>query len=294
MSKMVISGSDVTFGLLEELMKQLKANANDPSKGISGAQLRAFLEHRNPFDQGEIEKVLPYADEETLSCLRYPKEFGFMGIGYQAENLQGIFPHLKGFDPEQVVRYICNTMPKCGEAWAAIPKPDKIAENYYEAFQTVLKEISQRLSFSNLLEGKLEHNSLRLPSKGGTELLQMSSVLEGDFFLIPYQFGMRHGGKSNRRARVCFTANEFGLGPYEAAILLLIYPARLNNSELNILCSGCDYDYDLSSEYSFCISFRYENELLLDCVKNDEVQYNFGAVSGFKPAESEFRLREHE
>lgn len=66
-SVVVEAGSDVTFGLLIDLLSQLKVNSGDPSKGLSGQQLRDFCEHRNSFPLTKEEK-------ETLKNYRVRQE----------------------------------------------------------------------------------------------------------------------------------------------------------------------------------------------------------------------------
>jgi hypothetical protein len=62
----VEESSSITFGLIRDLFDQLEANKKDSSKGISGKQLRDFLERRNPFS----------ASSESSEKLQYPLESG--------------------------------------------------------------------------------------------------------------------------------------------------------------------------------------------------------------------------
>lgn len=64
----------------------------------------------------------------------------------------------------------------------------------------------------------------------------------GDFWVFPFQFGKRWRGYSVRNAQVRFAKKEFGLGPYEVAILLLTHPDRITDSgHLCICCAGYEY-----------------------------------------------------
>jgi hypothetical protein len=60
---------------------------------------------------------------------------------------------------------------------------------------------------------------------------------------VPAQFGLRHRGRSVRRAREVFNASEFGLDTFAVGIMLLTHPERLQHyDDLWIDCAGDEYD----------------------------------------------------
>jgi len=64
-----------------------------------------------------------------------------------------------------------------------------------------------------------------------------------DILVVAAQFGIRHRGRSVRRAREVFAANEFGLGAFAIGIMLLTHPERLSNyDDLWIDSSGDEFD----------------------------------------------------
>jgi hypothetical protein len=63
-----------------------------------------------------------------------------------------------------------------------------------------------------------------------------------DFYVIAAQFGMNWRGCSARRARVLMAGNEFGLGMFQVAAMLLTHPERLSSSDALMLdCAGDEY-----------------------------------------------------
>ena len=283
MEDMVISGSDITFGLLEDLFKQLKVGAKDPSKGINGKTFRALLEHRNILDRAEVEKVLSYADEEVESNYGYPLDFYFRSI---ADQLKVWGKHFSDFDNSYVPSLVCRPLPSGAEHWGIIPKPSKLGSNYHEALDKMLGLVAKQSKFQNWQGGELGPDYLQLVEKTAQIIAQMEKETPGDFLVLPYQFGMRWRGKSVRRAQVLFDDNEFGLGPYEIAALLLAHPNRISGLEqLYIDCAGCEYRLGASGRFGFCLCFFWgsgHERLGLVCGGVDDADSNFGAGSAFR------------
>jgi len=283
MTNMVISSSDIPFGLLEELFKQLKAGAKDPSKGLTGTHLRAFLEHRNPFDKRELGKVLPYADEETESDFDYPDGFKIRTVQKQMEVLKKHFPNL---DASHVAELASSDLPDWAEGWAVIPKPEKVSQIYHKALEVALGLIAKEHKFKNWREGALTKKHLRLKEKTACVYAKLDEQ-PGDFWVFPFQFGMKWRGHSVRNAQARFMDEEFGLGPYEVAILLLTHPDRITGlNQLYIDCAGCEYSPDADGDFfarpSFSWSNHYKRLELFDS-RTDYVSRQFGVVSGFLP-----------
>ena len=72
---------------------------------------------------------------------------------------------------------------------------------------------------------------------------------------------MLHRGCSARRARVSMAGNEFGLGVFTVACMLLTHPERLSSEDtLMIDCGGdeysvrCDYTFDRVPLFDYDIS----------------------------------------
>jgi len=261
-------------------MEQLEAGERTGGKkGKTGDQLRAFLEGRNPFERTELEKVLPYADEETESSYGYPDGFLIRTPQDQVEILLKHFPKL---DASHVQELASGELPNWAEGWAVIPKPEKIG-TYHEALAKAIELLAKDRKFQNWREGELTEKHLRLKEK----TLQAHAKLNeqpGDFWVIPFQFGKKWAGHSVRNAQVRFADNEFGLGPYEVAILLLTHPNRITGQgQLYIDCPGCEYCPDGDGDFFACLNFRWSSfyePLALNYDRANDVSAQWGAVSG--------------
>ena len=282
MADMVISGSDISFGLLEELLKQLKAGAKtDGKKGLTGVQLRAFLEHRNPFERIELQKVLPYADEEVKSNYDYPEGFRIRTVQEQVEILLKHFPYL---DASHVEELASGELPEKAEGWAVIPKPNIVGDTSVSALDVILGLIVNDRKFENWREGQLTEKYVQLTEKTKVAHATLNQQL-GDFWVIPFQFGKLYRGRSVRRARVCFDETEFGLGVYEVAILMLTHPDRIvGSNQLYMDCAGIEYSPNAGGDFFACLYFywrSYYRRLGLYYSRTDDTGKKWGAVSGF-------------
>jgi len=283
MEKVVVgSGSNVTFGLLKDLLEQLEAGERTGGKkGKTGDQLRAFLEGRNPFERAELEKVLPYADEQTESSYDYPESFRIRTVQEQLDVLTKHFPNLDASHVEELAK---GDLPTGAEGWVVIPKPDKIG-TYHEALTKAIELLAKDRKFQNWREGKLSERHLRLTEKT-KQFHAMLNEQPGDFWVIPFQFGKKWAGHSVRNAQVRFSESEFGLGPYEVAILLLTHPDRITGSnQLYIDCAGCEHSPDAAGDFFACLRFDwhydYDGPLALSFYRTDNVDRQWGAASGF-------------
>lgn len=284
MTKNVVVGSrsNVTFGLLKDLMDQLEAGERTGGKkGKTGDQLRAFLEGRNPFDRAELEKVLPYADEETESNFGYPDGFRMRTVEEQAATLLKLFPNL---DASHVQELASGELPAWADGWAVMPKPGKIGRDYYVTLELAIGHLAKSRKFKNWREGQLAKKHLRLKEKTAQAQAKLDEQ-PGDFWVFPFQFGLKWRGHSVRNAQVRFDDNEFGLGPYEVAILLLTHPDRITGpNQLCIDCAGCEYSPVADGDFFACLCFYWSDgckRLELVDSRAGLVNGRWGAVSGF-------------
>ena len=285
-SVIVGGGSNVTFGLLKDLYVQLEiGERTSGKKGLTGDQLRAFVEHRNPFDLAQISAVLPYADEVVESNIDYPEGFQIRSVAEQVERLTKEFPNLDFSHAEELAS---GKLPEGAEGWGVIPKQSKIAENYHGAFDKAIALLAEQHGekFENWREGALTEKHLRLIEKTEKKLAKLEKETPGDCLVIPFQFGKKWRGKSVRHAQIRFDDNEFGLGPYEVAILLLTHPGRIIGSgQLYIDCGGCEYNpNETGDSFPFCLLFRWRSDykrLELSCGSTDYTLEQWGCASGF-------------
>ncbi len=223
-----------------------------------------------------------FKDEEVASNCGYPSDYKPKGIAEQINRLRELFPGIS-FADEKIA---LGELPKHAEGWFAIPKWQTVAPIYGEAVEKVLAMINRNRdgNFYNFLKGQLGPDKLRQSAKSASMLKKLGDEQKDhDILIVPAQFGIRHRGRSIRRAREVFAGNEFGLGAFEVGIMLLTHPERLmNENDLWIDCAGDEYvlcadDVFLRAPIiSFLDSRIRLNDRWIDYVGN-----NYGSASAF-------------
>jgi hypothetical protein len=246
-----------------------------------------------------------YKSEEVKSNYGYLSGYKPKGLTEQCNRLRKLFPGL-GFANLDLLAQIESgkaDLPKMskedGWAWFAIPniwKPCRLAAfgtTYSEALLKVLDTIKQTRNgnFVNYREGQIDEKHLRQSVRTQRFWKELSEAQGNPDILIVYaQFGIRHRGRSVRRAIEVFLGNEFGLGAFAVGIMLLTHPERLMNyDDLWIDCAGDEFD-DPDSDVRFgrspCLRFLF-------LFGDDEVEFSaryvggasddYGSASGLAP-----------
>lgn len=195
-----------------------------------------------------------FKDEEVQSSYAYPNGYKVKGITEQTNILRQLFPGI-GFADEKIAE---QPLPPNAEGWFAIPKWQTLAPTYGEAVEKVLAMIASKRKFYNYRDGELGAEYLRQHAKT-VKMFQKLGDEQKDFdiLVVPAQFGLRHKGRSVRRAREVFAANEFGLGAFAIGIMLLTHPEReVQWEQLHVDCAGDEFapgaDGDFSCAPVFC------------------------------------------
>lgn len=184
-----------------------------------------------------------YKDEEVsskygyLSGYRTPKP-----LAEQVGILHQLFPQLGADDVGLGVPGESDG----AEGNFAIPRWQKIAQTYGEAVEIVLDLLSKAYGgrFKNWRAGELGPDRLRQSVKSAAAWDKIGEVQKSDLLLlvVAAQFGIRHRGRSVRRAGEVFTSAEFGLGAFAVGIMLLTHTDRLKHyDDLWIYCAGDEY-----------------------------------------------------
>lgn len=193
-----------------------------------------------------------FKDEEVRSNFTYPNEYdGPKPIGDQITALAEIM----GLDPAQALEYAKNLpeLPARAEGWFAIPSSDGLkklfpkiendAERYCAGVRLVHEKIAASRKFYNWRDGQITPNRLRVHARTAHALDLVAEHQPGDILIVAGQLGIRHRGRSVRRARECFDSNEFGLGALAVGSIVLTHPNRLVRwEELDMDCSGDEFD----------------------------------------------------
>lgn len=193
-----------------------------------------------------------YADEEVQSNYTYPREYdGPKPIEEQITALAEIL----GLDPANALEYAKSLpeLPAGAEGWFAIPSNDGLkklfpqigndAERYCSGVRLVHEKIAASRKFFNYRDGQITPNRLRVHARTAHGLDLIAENQPGDILIVAGQLGMRHRGRSVRRARECFDSNEFGLGSLAVGSIVLTHSNRLVRwEELDMDCSGDEFD----------------------------------------------------
>ena len=234
-----------------------------------------------------------YANEEVRSNYTYPKEYkGPKPINDQIKAIAKIF----GLDPSHALEF-AKTLPELpngAEGWFAIPSVDALAakhfpevtdpiQKYCQAVQIVHTKIADSRSFYNYREGQITPAQLRVHARTAHALDLIAETQKGDILIVAAQLGMRHRGKSVRRAREVFVANEFGLGSLAVGSIVLTHPERLVRwEELDMDCSGDEFSPEADGDFSRSPYFGFsDGRVRFGTSFVGGPHGYFGSVSGF-------------
>src|SRR3989344_2659457 len=176
-----------------------------------------------------------FANEEVKSNYGYPQGYAVKPV---CEQLVALAKHFPGLNAGPILA--CSKelagRPQGAEGWVAVPKFEKVGQNYNEAVEKVLDLIGKTRNFHK--GGALGPKYLRLSERTAVALQMVGEKQKGDFLLIPAQFGLTHRGRSVRRVReIIGNSHEFGLGSFITGCMLLSHPERLVQWEaLHIHC----------------------------------------------------------
>ena len=246
-----------------------------------------------------------HPDEEVPSNYTYPKEYkGPKPIADQIKALAEIF----GLDPSQALEFAKNLpkLPDGAEGWFAVPSVDAIvakhfpevtplngAQKYCQAVQLVHAKIAASRSFYNYREGQITPAQLRVHARTAHALDLIAETQKGDpstgsvpsILIIAAQLGMRHRGKSVRRAREVFVQSEFGLGSLAVGSIVLTHPERLVRwEELDMDCPGDEFVLDADGDFSGAPIFDFDDDgVKFNANRVDNALVVYGSVSAFLP-----------
>ncbi len=221
-----------------------------------------------------------FADEEVASSYTYPKEYqGPKPIAEQTKAIAKIFD----LDPAGALEYANNLpalesfVPKDALGWTgwfAIPSVDALAkkhfpevtdpvQKYCQAVQFVHAKIADSRQFCNYREGQITPAQLRVSARTAHASDLIAETQKGDILIVAAQFGMRHRGRSVRRAREVMNAVEFGLGAFAVGCMLLTHPEREAQWEqLHVDCAGDEFSPRADSGFSYSPYFHFHDGML--------------------------------
>lgn len=226
-----------------------------------------------------------YVSEEVLSNCTYPKEYkGPKPIEDQIKVIAKMFD----LEPISALKYAKNlpALPEGAEGWFAIPEWQTLALTYGKAVEKVLAMIASKRKFYNYHDDQLGAEYLRQHAKTA----KMFQKLEGEqkdnnILVAAAQFGLRHKGRSVRRAHEVFQANEFGLDTFAVGIMLLTHPEReVQWKQLHIDCAGDEFAPEADGDFSRAPIFYFnEDKVQFFAFRFDDAGKRYGSASAFIP-----------
>ncbi len=223
-----------------------------------------------------------FANEEVKSNYGYPKGYQRKDVHAQANLLRELIPGV-GFADEKLAEL---PLPSGAEGYFAIPRWQTVAPTYREAVEKVFALLAKQRKgkFHNYCEGQLGEEYLRESEKTAAAFQKLSDEQKGyDILVVPAQFGLRHRGRSVRRAREVMNSSEFGLGAFAVGIMLLTHPEReVQWEQLHIDCAGDEYSPDGDGRFGIAPFFRFGGvELKFGSGWVSGPSDDYGSASGF-------------
>ena len=237
-----------------------------------------------------------YADEEVRSNYTYPKEYkGPKPIEVQVKALAEIF----GLNPANALEYAKNLpgLPDGAEGWFAIPCVTALAakhfpevtdpaEKYCPAVRLVHAKIADSRPFYNYRESEITPDHLRIHTRTVRALNLIAETQKSDILIVAAQLGLRHRGRSVRRAREVFVESEFGLSTLAVGSIVLTHPERLVRwEELDMDCAGDEFAPGADGGFSRSPCFGFgDDRAEFDARWVSHAGDRYGSASGFLPA----------
>ncbi len=257
--------------------------------GLDKDGIQKLIEKGDEFQSRIVEAVRElsvndeFADEEVESNYEYPGVYKVRAVAEQVATLREVFPELKDatFDESIAAR----PLPPNAEGWFAIPRWEKLASVYGEAVDKMLATMrSERRRFQNYCEDRTGEEYLRQHAKTVKAFQKLIDEQKGhDILIVPCQFGLRHRGRSVRRAHEVMNAAEFGLGAFAVGCMLLTHPERLQAYEnLFVDCAGDEYSPAADGDFSHAPLFRFDDDgVEFDTQWFDDANESYGSASAF-------------
>ena len=292
--------TSITSGQVDQATDLARARIRKMT-GVSSEEFQVLLSRGGEF-QDDVEASIrrlvrrdQFANEEVRAAYGYPEEYkGPKPIKQQIRAIAEVF----GLDPALALEYAKKlpVLPEGAEGWFAIPLVDTLAakhfpevvdpaEKYCRALQLVHQKIAASRSFTNYRDGQIDTAHIRVSTRTLEMMKKIAEMQKGDILIIAAQLGKRHGGRSVRRAREVFTANEYGLTSVAGGSIVLVHPERLVRwEEQDMDMAGDEFSDDGGDSFGRAPCFLFGDggaEFAADGVSSADG--HFGSVSGFVP-----------
>ena len=235
----------------------------------------------------ELSITKQFADEQVSSGYGYLSGYQPKDVVAQTNALRELFPGIGHANQDMLAQMEKGeiSLPPGAEGFFAIPHWSKVAPTYQAAVEKVMKLLVKAYGgrFTNYRKGELGPNQLRETSKKARAMESLQLSQNADVLLVPAQFGIRHRGRSVRRARAAMDRTEFGLGAYEIGIMLLTHLDRLQNvDDLWLDCAGDEFSPGADGGFQNTPIFGFDGGWLwFDTRWSRDADARYGSASGF-------------
>lgn len=225
------------------------------------------------------------ADDRWFSRFDYPSGYRVADLDCQIGAVSDAF----GIDPAPALRLAKRlpALPERAEGWFAVPKI-RFFGSHDKALRAAMAALSGQREVLIGFDAKRCCISRRKETAGAQK--RLAEFQEGGILIFPAQFGSwyRKRGTEKSRELIGKNGNEFALGVFEVAVMLLANPGRIINEEsLYVDCPGdivsdCDFpdEAGLSPYFSFGNVDPYREALRLDLWLGSIPSYASGSASG--------------
>ncbi|MEI6143983.1 MAG: hypothetical protein WCP91_00085 [Candidatus Berkelbacteria bacterium] len=269
--------------------------------GLDEDGLQQIVHRAGELQQGMIELVKrlslsnQFASEETASNYTYPPEY--KGPKPIEEQITALAKMLD-LDPASALAFAMNlpALPEGAEGWFAIPSPVALAAKHFAnladpaeqncaGISLIHAKIAASRKFYNYREGQITTTQLRVAIRTAEALAQITETQKGDILIIAAQLGLRHRGKSVRRAREVMSANEFGLGSLMIGSIVLTHPERFVRWEqLHMDCAGDEFSPGAGGDFVNAPYLRFgDGEVRFSTYWVSSAHAHYGSASAFLP-----------
>ena len=266
---------DAYLTAIEQLDRQSAQAVLETERGVKSEVTKAVTEivHNHTISS-------KFEDEEVGSDRSYPPTYRVRPVEAQVTELRKAVPKL-GNCNEKLGRLL---LPEEPEAWFAIPRWQAVAPTYNEAVEMVLEILAKKRRFSNRIAERVGEKYLRQTERSRLAETILADQQQGcDILVVAAQFGMLQRGSSARRTRASIAGNEFCLGAFAVASMLLTHTERLSTGDgLMLDCGGdeysprADYTFDRVPLFDFDIS-----GIEFSIFYEDRARNQWGTPTGF-------------
>ena len=218
------------------------------------------------------------AQQASAGGFEYPDAYKVKPLAEQQAVLLKHFPRLKQMNTK------VPELPEGAEGWFAIPRWQRIAPTYGEALSRVFAALakSREGHFHDYRKGQLGARFLRQEKQSKSRWDRLVARQRGDIVAVPAQFGRRYRGWSANDVRAKLEPDQFSLGAYQIAIMLLTHPERLSTGgELWLYAPGDEYSYGGDGHFEFAPLFYFRaGELGFDAIFAGGAYDVYGSASG--------------